>query len=193
MRLLSTLLRRFIRRGTLHVYDAAGRLHSFAGTPADPAVTIRLHNRSLYTKLFFNPELYVGEAYMDGELTFEDGSTCYDFLELFSNNRSGLAGHPVQSFLRHAWRSLRRFQQHNPIGKALKHASHHYDLSDEFYRLFLDEDLQYTCAYYFSPDETLEAAQLNKKRHVCAKLKIADGMKIAELGCGWGGLALYLA
>jgi cyclopropane-fatty-acyl-phospholipid synthase len=193
MKLLSTLLRRVIRRGTLHVYDADGRQHTFSGVPAEPVVTMRLHNKSLYTKFFFNPELYVGEAYMDGELTFEEGSTCYDFLELFSINRSGLTGHPVQNILKHFWRSLRRFEQYNPIRRALKNASHHYDLSDDFYRLFLDDDLQYTCAYYRSPDDTLEEAQLNKKHHVCAKLKIEDGMKIAELGCGWGGLALYLA
>jgi cyclopropane-fatty-acyl-phospholipid synthase len=193
MKLLSTLLRRVIRRGTLHVYDADGRRHTFSGVPAEPVVTMRLHNKSLYTKFFFNPELYVGEAYMDGELTFEEGSTCYDFLELFSINRSGLTGHPVQNILKHIWRSLRRFEQYNPIRRALKNASHHYDLSDDFYRLFLDDDLQYTCAYYRSPDDTLEEAQLNKKHHVCAKLKIEDGMKIAELGCGWGGLALFLA
>jgi len=193
MKLLSTLLRRVIRRGTLHVYDADGRQHTFSGVPAEPVVTMRLHNKSLYTKFFFNPELYVGEAYMDGELTFEEGSTCYGFLELFSINRSGLTGHPVQNILRHIWRSLRRIEQYNPVGKALKNASHHYDLSDDFYRLFLDDDLQYTCAYYRSPDDTLEEAQLNKKHHVCAKLKIEDGMRIAELGCGWGGLALYLA
>ena len=193
MKLLSTLLRRFIRRGTLQVYDAGGRLHSFSGVPAEPVVTIRLHDRSLCTKLFFNPELYVGEAYMDGTLTFEEGSTCFDFLELFSLNRTGLGAHPVQNVLRRIWRSLRSIQQYNPVGKALKNASHHYDLSDDFYRLFLDDDLQYTCAYYRSENDTLEEAQLNKKHHVCAKLRIEDGMKIAELGCGWGGLALYLA
>ena len=156
MKLLSTLLRRVIRRGTLHVYDAEGRQHTFSGVPAEPVVTMRLHNKSLYTKFFFDPELYVGEAYMDGELTFEEGSTCYDFLELFSINRSGLTGHPVQNILKHIWRSLRRFEQYNPIRRALKNASHHYDLSDDFYRLFLDDDLQYTCAYYRSPDDTLE-------------------------------------
>src|SRR5205823_587128 len=140
MKLLSTLLRRFVRRGTLRVYDASGRLHTFSGTPAEPAVTMRLHNKALYTKLFLNPELYVGEAYMDGELTFEEGSTCFDLLNLFSNNRTGLTSHPIQALLRQVWRSLRRFHQHNPIGKALKNASHHYDLSEDFYRLFLDED-----------------------------------------------------
>ncbi|HEY0982005.1 class I SAM-dependent methyltransferase [Schlesneria sp.] len=193
MKLLSTLLRRFVKSGTLRVYDAEGKLHTFTGTPAEPVVTMRLHNKSLYTKLFFNPELYVGEAYMDGELTFEEGSRVFDQLNLFSNNRTGLTSHPVQSVLRHTWRSLRRFHQHNPISRSLKNASHHYDLSDEFYRLFLDEDMQYTCAYYLDPNDTLEEAQLNKKRHVCAKLQIKDGMKIAELGCGWGGLALYMA
>jgi cyclopropane-fatty-acyl-phospholipid synthase len=88
---------------------------------------------------------------------------------------------------------MRRIQQYNTIGKSLKNASHHYDLSDDFYRLFLDDDLQYTCAYYRSLDDTLEEAQLNKKNHVCAKLKIEDGMSIAELDCGWGGLAIHLA
>lgn len=193
MKLLSNLLKKFIRRGTLNVCDVAGKVHSFTGSPEEPVVTLKLHDKSLYSKLFFNPELYVAEAYMDGTLTFEDGSTCFDFLQLFSINRTSLGSHPVQKVLRKVWRSLRSIQQYNPIGKSLKNASHHYDLSDEFYRLFLDEDLQYTCAYYQSENDTLEQAQLNKKHHVCAKLQIEDGMRIAELGCGWGGLALYLA
>ena len=163
MKLMSHLFRQFIRRGTLHVYDAEGQLHTFSGTPAEPVVTMRIHHRSLYTKFFFNPELYVGEAYMNGELTFENGSTCYDFLKLFSINRTGLGAHPVQNVLRQIWRSLRSIQ-YNPIGKALKNASHHYDLSEEFYRLFLDKDLQYTCAYYRSENDTLEEAQLNHRQ-----------------------------
>jgi cyclopropane-fatty-acyl-phospholipid synthase len=193
MKLLSGLLQKFICKGTLRVIDADGTLHVFSGIPKEPVVTIRLHEKSLYRKLFFNPELHVGEAYMNGELTFEDGSTCFDFLYLFSINRTGLANHPVQNMLRRVWRSLRGIQQHNPIGKSLTNASHHYDISEDLYRLFLDDDLQYTCAYYRTPDDTLEQAQLNKKHHVLAKLKIEDGMKVAELGCGWGGLAIYLA
>jgi len=193
MKLLSGLFRRFIRKGTLHVIDAKGTLHTFSGTPEEPVVTIRIHDKSLYNKLFFNPELHVGEAYMDGDLTFEDGSTCYDFIHLFSINRAGLAAHPIQNLLRHVWKAMKGIDQYNPIGKALKNVSHHYDISEDLYRLFLDDDLQYSCAYYRSPDDTLEQAQLNKKRHVLAKLRIEDGMKVAEIGCGWGGLAIFLA
>lgn len=193
MKLLSGLLRRFIRKGTLRVIDAEGTQHEFSGTPGNPVVTIKIHDKSLYNKFFFNPELYVGEAYMNGDLSFEDGSTCYDFIHLFSINRSGLASHPLQTMLRQSWKALKRIDQYNPVGKAQENASHHYDISDDLYRLFLDEDLQYTCAYYRNPDDTLEQAQLNKKRHVMAKLKIEDGMKVAELGCGWGGLAIFLA
>lgn len=153
------------RKEVAHFYRNPG------GTGRDHATAqqVALH------KTLFNPELYVGEAYMDGELTFEEGSRVFDLLNLFSNNRTGLTSHPVQSVLRHTRRSLRRFHQHNPISRSLKNASHHYDLSDEFYRLFLDEDMQYTCAYYLDPNDTLEEAQLNKKRHVCAKLQIKDG------------------
>ena len=193
MKLLSGLLRKFIRTGTLRLIDAEGTLHTFSGIPKEPLVTIKIHDKSLYRKFFFNPELHVGEAYMDGDLTFEDGSTCYDFIHLFSINRTGLASHPIQNILRKVWKALKGIDQYNPVGKALKNASHHYDISEDLYRLFLDDDLQYTCAYYRTPNDTLEQAQLNKKRHVLAKLKIEDGMKIAELGCGWGGLAIYLA
>ncbi|MBZ0216194.1 MAG: class I SAM-dependent methyltransferase [Fimbriimonadaceae bacterium] len=193
MKLLSGLLRKFIRKGTLRVIDADGGEHVFSGTPDTPVAIIKIHDKSLYTKLFFNPELYLPEAYMDGMLTFEDGSSCYDFLYLFSINRSGLASHPFQAFLRKIWFKLRHFAQDNPVGQAFKHVHEHYDVSDELYRLFLDKEMQYTSAYYLTPEDSLEVAQANKMRHVCAKLKLGDGMKVAELGCGWGGLSRYLA
>ena len=90
MRLLSNLLRRFIRQGTLRVRDADGKIHAFGERLPGPDVTIRLHDRKLYTKLFINPELYAAEAYMDGTLTLEDGAAIHDFLLLFSVNRAGL-------------------------------------------------------------------------------------------------------
>jgi cyclopropane-fatty-acyl-phospholipid synthase len=166
-------------------------MHTFTGADG-PNVTLRLHNRSLPFKLFRNPELAAGEAYMDGTLTFE-GCALYDFLHLFAINRTSLAAYPLQIFLRKLWRQLRFLHQNNPLGKARQNVAHHYDLSRRLYELFLDEDLQYSCAYFTTANDTLEQAQENKKRLIASKLLLAPGQKVLEAGCGWGGLSLYLA
>ena len=191
MLLLSNMLRRFIKKGTLRVIDADGVLTEFKGT-AEPVATIRLHDASLPFKIFRNPELHTGEAYMDGTLTFED-CTLKDFLGVFSINRGSMASYPMQKILRRVSRGVRSVQQRNPIGKAQKNVAHHYDLSAEMYRLFLDEDMYYSCAYFENGDETLEEAQEKKARHIAAKLKLEDGQRILDIGCGWGGMALHLA
>ena len=193
MRLLSHLLKRFVEKGQLTVIDADGRRHVFGSGADGPAVTVRMHDKKLEKELFFNPELVAAEAYMDGRLTFEDGAGAFDLLHLFSVNRKGLASHPVQQALRKAWRSVRRFQQANPVGKAKENVSSHYDHPAAFYRLWLDETMAYSCAYFREPDEPLADAQRNKFRHIAAKLKITPGMRVAEIGSGWGGLAIYLA
>jgi cyclopropane-fatty-acyl-phospholipid synthase len=188
---LSYMLKSFVRIGRLEVIDADGRRHVFAGAPG-PAATLRLKDRSLYRKLFFNPELHAGEAYMDGRLTFEP-LTLRDFLTLFSVNRLSLGSYPLQSVLRRVSRGLRRFQQANPVGKARQNVAHHYDLGNDFYRLFLDEGLQYSCAYFCDDGDTLEEAQRNKLRLIAAKLRLTAGQRILDVGSGWGDLALYLA
>jgi len=191
MPLLANMLKRFIKKGTLRLIEADGTLNEVVGSPT-PVATIRLHDPSLPMKMFRNPELHTGEAYMNGTLTFED-CTLEDFLNLFSINRGAIASYPMQKVLRRVSRSLRSIQQHNPIGKAQKNVSHHYDLSSELYRLFLDKDLQYSCAYFENGDESLEVAQEKKKRHLASKLKLENGQRILDIGCGWGGMALYLA
>jgi cyclopropane-fatty-acyl-phospholipid synthase len=194
LRLLSNLLRKFIRNGHLRLYDSNGRLHVFGGQGPGPDVTVRIHDRALELRLFLNPELRAPEAYMDGTLTFENGSAVHDFLQLFSVNRSGLAGHASQRVLRRVWRGLRRWHQANPIGKSAAHARHHYDLSTDLYRLFLDRDLHYSCAYFRDPErDTLEDAQRNKLIHATSKLRLTPGMTVAEIGSGWGGFAIHLA
>jgi len=185
------MLRSFVQVGTLKVIDARGKTHVFAGRKG-PNVTMRLTDASLYRKLVFNPELHAGEAYMDGRLSFED-STLRDFLTLFSLNRMALASYPLQKVLRSISRKLKRFQQANPVGKAQRNVAHHYDLGNDFYRLFLDDGLQYSCAYFLNDNETLEQAQRNKLRLLAAKLQLAPGLKILDIGSGWGDLALYLA
>jgi cyclopropane-fatty-acyl-phospholipid synthase len=191
MVLLSNMLKRFIKNGTLRVIDSEGEVTEFKGTSV-PVATIRLHDPSLPYKMFRNPELHTGEAYMDGTLTFED-CTLKDFLDLFSLNRGSMASYPMQKVLRRISRAIRAVQQHNPIGKAQKNVAHHYDLSSEMYRLFLDKDMHYSCAYFEDGGESLEEAQNKKIRHIAAKLKLEDGQRILDIGCGWGGMALYLA
>ena len=191
MYLLSHLFSRFVQQGTLRVIDPNGVLHEFSGTPR-PVATIQLHDKRLPLRLFRNPELHGGESYMDGTLTMVD-CTLEDFLKVFSVNRGSMAAYPLQKYLRRLSRLLRGFQQYNPVGKAQENDAHHYDLSRELYELFLDQDLQYSCAYFRSPGDTLEAAQQNKKRHIAAKLGLAPGQRILDIGSGWGGLALDLA
>lgn len=188
---LSNMMKSFVRVGTLKIIDADGKVHVFSGKPG-PNVTMRLSDRSLYHKLVFNPELNAGEAYMDGRMSFED-STLRDFLTLFSLNRLSLASYPLQKVLRRVSRMFKKGQQANPIGKAQQNVAHHYDLGNDFYKLFLDEGLQYSCAYFTNDDNTLEQAQRNKLRLLAAKLNLSPGLKILDIGCGWGDLALYLA
>ena len=192
MWLLKHLFKRAVRHGTLRVYDVDGFLHEFVGQPAEPVVTMRLHDKQLYHSLFLNGKLTLGEAYTDGTLTFEDGSTVHDFLSLLVQNQASVATHPMLKAVNRLNRFLKPLRL-NPVGKAQQNVAHHYDLSARLYELFLDEDRQYSCAYFCTPEDSLEVAQENKKRLMTAKLALQPGQKILDIGCGWGGLALFIA
>lgn len=190
--LLDRLIARVIRAGELTIVDARGRPHRFGGAPLPESapVTIRLHDAGLHWRLALNPRLAAGEAYMDGTLTVEQG-TIRDFLALAARNlqmvdQAAPQPHPL-------WRLARMVQQHNPVRRARANAAHHYDLSAELYGLFLDRDMQYSCAYFAAPTMGLDEAQEAKKRHIAAKLLLKPGQTVLDLGCGWGGLALSLA
>ncbi|HVH82105.1 MAG TPA: cyclopropane-fatty-acyl-phospholipid synthase family protein [Stellaceae bacterium] len=190
--LLARLLSRLIRIGRLELVDASGRHHVFVGSPG-PSVKIRLRDPALPRKLVINPRLMVGEAYMDGTLTIEEGDL-YDLVELLvRNDELMMADTPTWRFIAALARLTRRLHQYNPIARSRRNVAHHYDLSDELYDLFLDRDRQYSCAYFLTPDDDIETAQLNKRRHIAAKLLLRPGMKVLDIGSGWGGLALYLA
>jgi cyclopropane-fatty-acyl-phospholipid synthase len=193
MQLLSHLLRRFVRNGSLTVIDHAGTSHRFGSGQGGPAVTIRLTDKAVEREIFLNPELKAAEAYMDGRLVMENAQPVFDLLQLFSVNRAGLASHPMQQALRRAWRSVRRWQQRNPLGLAARNIRHHYDIPPDFYRTWLDETMTYSCAYYPTPETTLHEAQLAKLRHIAAKLRLEPGMTVAEIGSGWGALGTFLA
>jgi cyclopropane-fatty-acyl-phospholipid synthase len=192
------MLKSFIRVGSLTVEDAEGKTHVFAGVPttptgeAAPKVTMKLTDPKLYKALFFNPELHAGEAYMDGRMSFP-GSSLRDFLTLFSINRRALKTHPMQKVFQRGSRALKGFQQYNPVGKAQQNVAHHYDIGNGLYEIFLDKGMFYSCAYFRDDNDTLEAAQINKCRLIASKLGLKPGMKVLDIGSGWGGLAMYLA
>ena len=189
--LVGVFLKSLVTVGTLRVIDANGKLHEFSGSPG-PSVTVRLHDRSLHTRLFFNPHLTTGEAFMDGTLTVEDGDI-YDFAALGMMNLGSGQGHWVQDIVAGFRRMGKRLAQHNPVGRAQVNVAHHYELSDTLYELFLDKDRQYSCAYFQTTEDSLDEAQENKRRHIAAKLLLESDSRVLDIGSGWGGLALYLA
>ncbi len=189
--LLARLLPRVIRFGRLEIVDAAGRRYVFEGA-AGPIAAIRFHDRALHRRLLLRPYLYLPEAYMDGTLTIEEG-TLYDLFDLFAINGEITDATPLFRFGQRLSLILRRLHQHNPVARSRRNAAHHYDLSDQLYELFLDRDRQYSCAYFLSPDDDIDTAQLNKRRHLASKLLLRPGQKVLDIGSGWGGLALYLA
>ena len=191
MKLLNKMMTRFVQKGQLTIIDADGKTHVH-GPGGEPSATIRLADKKLYRELFLNPELKAGEAYMDGRLICEEGGI-RGLLNVFGHNRDSLRGQPMQKALKKWLKKIRRWHQRNKTSASRKNVQHHYDLSNELYKLFLDEDMQYSCAYWPSLDFTLEEAQRLKKAHIAAKLNLKSGMNVLDIGCGWGGMAIYLA
>jgi cyclopropane-fatty-acyl-phospholipid synthase len=188
-RMLVAFLRRFIRRGCLKVTTAAGKSYTF-GDGSGPPVAVRFTAASAQRAVLLDPELKLGEAYMDGTLVVEQGSIA-DLLSLLFRqevNAPSWAWPP-----RLARYLFRRLHQFNPRFRSKRNVAHHYDLDGRLYSLFLDGDQQYSCAYFESADLSLDDAQLAKKRHLAAKLLLKPGARVLDVGCGWGGLALYLA
>jgi cyclopropane-fatty-acyl-phospholipid synthase len=155
-------------------------------------VAIRFITRAAERAVLADPMLRFGEAYMDGSVVVEHG-TIADVLAIVLGQRHP-AGLPSWAQLRWLARYLhRRLKQFNPRGRARRNVAHHYDLDGQLYALFLDADRQYSCAYFETEEQSLDDAQLAKKRHLAAKLLMAKDRRVLDIGCGWGGLALYLA
>ena len=189
-RLLLIFLSRFIRQGSLDVTTAAGNVYTFGDGSGAP-VSVRLINATAQRAVLLDPELRLGEAYMDGSLVVERGSIA-DLLEILFRQERIAA--PTWALPPRAIRhSFRRVQQFNPRSRSRRNVAHHYDLDGRLYQLFLDADQQYSCAYFESERQSLDDAQLAKRRHLAAKLRVAPGARVLDIGCGWGGLALYLA
>ncbi len=189
-RLLTMFLRRFIRRGSFTVTTARNRTYTFGDGSGTP-VAVRFTTAKAQRAVLFYPELALGEAYMDGTFVVEKGSIADALQILVGQDRiDGPTWAAPHHFLRYLFR---RLQQFNPRSRSRNNVAHHYDLDARLYRLFLDGDQQYSCAYFETSDESLDDAQLAKKRHLASKLCVAPGQSVLDIGCGWGGLALYLA
>jgi len=190
--LFALLLRPFITVGTLSIVDVGGRTHMLKGQEPGPVVTMRVHNQHVQRRLLWRPAMAVGEGYMDGTLTI-DGGDVYPLLDLLNRNIFRVGYNPL-SRLHHilGW-PQRMVSGSNSVKSARRNAAHTYDLDTWFYRLFLDEHMQYTCAYFVRDNMTLEEAQLEKMLHLAAKLLLKPGIKVLEIGSGWGNLAVFLA
>lgn len=189
--LFSYFLKKFVKIGTLNFTDCRGKTCLHSATPT-PRVALQLHSRSLEWRLCYSPLLALGEGYTDGKLAVENGDI-YDFLMFCATNDQKRKFSPFETLITQLGTLRRLFHQHNPIYKSRSNVAHHYDLSEELYRLFLDKDMQYSCAYFKSLDDDLETAQENKKRHLAAKLQLKPGQRVLDIGSGWGGLAISLA
>ncbi len=190
--LLRRILERLIRTGNLRVTGPSGKTFVF-GDGGGPPVQLHIKTRHAERALTLDPALGLPEMFMEQELDFLEGDVL-GFLQIAYNN---MGPHGIDAAWARAFDSLRvafrRLQQINTAARSRRNVEHHYDLKGELYRLFLDRDMQYSCAYFERPDMTLDEAQLAKKRHIAAKLRMGPGLNVLDIGSGWGGLGLFLA
>lgn len=189
--LIARMLSRLAIEPRIDVVFPDGTLQSI-GQGAAPRLRMRIVDAPTELKLALNPELALGEAVMDGRVVVEQGSL-YDLLDALVAAVHKARPQGWGKTLSGLRTAIRRFQQHNTPALAKRNVAHHYDLKSDFFRLFLDPDMQYSCAYFAQPDMTLAEAQLAKKRHIMGKLDLAPGQRVLDIGCGWGGMALSIA
>ena len=188
-RLLRYFLKQFIRRGAMTFTTASGAKFSCGDGTGEP-VAVRFLTTDAERRVLLNPELGLGEVYMEGTFVVETGSIADALAILLGQPEMLPRWAKLQWWLRYL---VRHAQQYNPRGRSKDNVARHYDLDGRLYSLFLDADMQYSCAYFETQDTTLDDAQLAKKRHLAAKLLIGPGDRVLDIGSGWGGLGLYLA
>ena len=189
--MLYSVLKKVNFKEKLSIIDSNNNTHVFGKGISN--LRIRLTNKSIEKKLFRNPSLHFGEGYMNKEILIEEGSieqlidlitSCYD--DFIKHNS-------VYKIYENFSGYFKIFQQLNELVKSKQNVAHHYDLNEDLYKLFLDKDMQYSCAYFHNENISLDQAQIDKKNHIINKLQISENMKVLDIGCGWGGMAIEIA
>lgn len=189
---LERIVERVVRKGNLVITGPNGGSRTF-GDGTGPKVHMVIHTRHAERAITLHPSLAIPEAFMEEELDFVEGDVL-SFLNLvYLNTGISWVESTWGKLVNTARLTVRPLQQLNNARRSRKNVAHHYDLSGDLYKLFLDKDMQYSCAYFERPDMTLEEAQLAKKRHIAAKLKVRPSQTVLDIGSGWGGLGLYIA
>ena len=190
MSIVGRFINQILPVGSITVIQPDGSRGTY-GPGGGKHVAVRFHDKRVPMEIFRNPRLRFGELYMDGRVTVEDG-TILDLLELVVGARPWEAGDGRKALGKGKAKWLKRFFRRNDPRRSRRNVAHHYDIGNELYALFLDDDLQYSCAYFTDPENSLEQAQLDKKAHIAAKLHLKPGQRVLDIGCGWGGMALFL-
>jgi cyclopropane-fatty-acyl-phospholipid synthase len=185
------MIGKIVQTGSLRLVLPSGEIRSF-GDGSEETIVVRIADVEAERAIVDDPALKLAEMYMDGRLIIETGNI-FDLLSLLRRNGVRKAGN-----VRLAAKALARaistqLSSRIPVNRNLQNVSHHYDLSAKLFDLFLDDDWQYSCAYFEPPGISLDEAQLAKKRHIAAKLLLEKGNRVLEIGSGWGGMAMYLA
>src|SRR5579871_3623485 len=188
---IAALLGKMVRTGNVQLETADGAKHKF-GDGSGPLLGLKLTDKAAERELLMNPAMTFGELFMEGRMVVTQG-TLYDVIECGARNLAAMKGAAWVKAIDKVRVAFRGVHQRNDRRRARKNISHHYDLDANFYRMFLDPDMQYSCAYFEREGASLEEAQLAKKRHIAAKMLIDGGQKVLDIGCGFGGMALYLA
>ena len=189
--MLYSVLKKVNFKEQLSIIDSNNNIHVFGKGKSN--LKIRLTNKSIEKKLFRNPSLHFGEGYMNKEILIEEGSI-EELIDLVTSCYDDFIQHnSVYKIYENFSGYFKIFQQLNEIVKSKQNVSHHYDLKEDLYKLFLDKDMQYSCAYFHNENISLDQAQIDKKNHIINKLQISENMKVLDIGCGWGGMAIEIA
>ncbi len=189
---LSNFLNRLIKDDGFELIDANSKSYLIGKPKKENPIRFKILDKTLHWKLLINPDLYLGEGYTDGSIVIENG-TLTEFLDIAIKNIGRDSANSITNALDKFRRIYRYITNFNLIGKSKQNVAHHYDLSNKFYDLFLDEKRQYSCAYFKNENDTLEVAQNNKIDHIIKKLNLKSNHKVLDVGCGWGTLALDIA